>query len=582
MRDIGRKAFQNSAIFLLVFIGVKNLLSALPLRFAREFVHLYGLGDQVQAATFHGILSFLTGTLMLLLVWHLYRRVRIAWLVEILVLTASIVMQIIRYHRFTIPIVLIEGFILVVLALSHQDFSRRADRVSMKRALVFIAISFVLLIGNASVGLHMMQAHINDVHTVAKALYNSLRLLVFMDVSALQIKTLSGRLYADSLITLNWICMTASLILLLKPLVYDPIRSKSDRGRVRNITLLHGQNPSSYLALESDKKYFFGSSVEGVCAYTVVGRVMVCCGDMICDLECGFAFLTEVFGFCRMNGYDLLFLNITDAFRDLYQSAGFGIAKYGEDACFKLDEHTLAGGKIAKVRAAVNHAKKAGITTHEYSPNIHREPEIERRIQGISSEWLQEKKSPEMSFMLGSVGLDNPMDRRYFYSVDSEGDMLAFIVFLPYLEKKAWYADVTRRKPGTPQGAMEMILMDVFSVFRSEGADWVNLGLCPLHNVATGDKATLSEHLFAFIYEHMNDAYDFKALYHAKEKYAPTHWETRYLAFHPKPFSPQFAYAIVKSQNPKGISSLLFSGMKPFAFLAGTSSEKTERNATDE
>ena len=51
----------------------------------------------------------------------------------------------------------------------------------------------------------------------------------------------------------------------------------------------------------------------------------------------------------------------------------------------------------------------------------------------------------------------------------------------------------------------------------------------------------------------------FKALHHAKEKYAPSGWEERYIAYYPKPFSPQYAYAIVKAQNPENISKLVLS-----------------------
>jgi phosphatidylglycerol lysyltransferase len=88
------------------------------------------------------------------------------------------------------------------------------------------------------------------------------------------------------------------------------------------------------------------------------------------------------------------------------------------------------------------------------------------------------------------------------------------------------------------------------------------MGLSPLYNVASGDKATFNEKLFAYVYDNMNEAYDFKALHHAKEKYAPTSWEARFLAYYPKPFSPQFAYAMIKAQNPEKISKLVFSQLK--------------------
>ena len=562
MNSFMKRQIQNIAIFLLVIIGFGNLFVALPLKFAKEYEHIYGNMLDPNVAVTHGILSFLLGLIMLLLAYSLFKRVRNAWIIEVVVLFASLVLQIVHFHRFTVPIVIIELFVLLVLLLSYRDFSRLSDRVTLKWAFIFIGVSFTLLLVNASIGLYIMRAHINDVHTIYNALSSSVNLLIFMDTSVLDIKNNAGRIYADSLIILNWICIFASLLLLMKPLVYDYIHNKQDREKIRKLVLKYGQNPMSYLALENDKQYFFSKNVEGVCSYTIVGKVLVCCGDIICDKKDGFSFLTELLTFSRQNGLDILLLNVTGYFRDLYETAQFGIVKYGEDACFKLSEYSLAGGKVAKVRAAINHANKASISVWEYQPKTAYNLETEKEIVEISEEWLKSKKISEMTFMLGGLGLDNPLDRRYFYARDAQGKMLGFIVFLPYLNGSGYLADVTRRKSDAPQGVLEKIMYEAFLVLQAEGVELVNMGLSPLYNVASGDKATFSEKLFAYIYDNMNNAYDFKALHHAKEKYAPSFWEERYLAYYPKPFSPQYAYAIVKAQNPEKISKLFLSQLR--------------------
>jgi acetylornithine aminotransferase/acetylornithine/N-succinyldiaminopimelate aminotransferase len=73
-----------------------------------------------------------------------------------------------------------------------------------------------------------------------------------------------------------------------------------------------------------------------------------------------------------------------------------------------------------------------------------------------------------------------------------------------------------------------------------------------LGNGSSGS-AALTEKLFSYIYENMNSSYDFKALHHAKKKYAPTDWQPRYLAYYPKPFSLNYGYAILKVQMPDKI-----------------------------
>jgi len=554
-----KRQIQNFSILLLVLIGFENLLSALPFKFTRQVEHIYGHMIDPSYVMVHGVLSFMLGLLMLLLAYSLFKRIRNAWIIEVIFLSATVALQVVRFHQLMIPIVIIELFVLSVLVLSYKDFCRLPNKVTLKWAFVFIGVSFVLLLANASIGLYMMRGHINDVHSVFSALAGSIKLLIFMDASVLEIKSNYGRIYADTLIMINWICIFASTLLLMKPLVYNYIHDKQDMEKVRRLVLKYGQNPMSYLSLEKDKRYFFSSSVDGMCSYTIIGGVLVCCGDMICDKKDSFIFLNELLFFCKQNALDLLLLNITDYFLDLYKTAQFGVLKYGEDACFKLSEYTLAGGKVAKVRAAINHADKAGITVKEYKLEVARDLEIEKQIHQISEEWLRNKRTPEMSFMLGGVGLDNPLDRRYFYAIDAQEQMLGFVVFLPYLNGLGYLADVTRRRKNAPQGVLEKIIYEAFMIMKGEGAQWGNMGLSPLYNVASGDKTTLNEKFFAYIYDNLNYAYDFKALHHAKAKYAPTHWENRYLAYFPKPFSLQYAYAIVKSQCPQNIPKLVLS-----------------------
>lgn len=559
MNTYFKKAIQNTAIFLLILIGIKNLFVALPLRFTVRFMHFYSSIINHNAVAIHQVISFFMGLLMLLLVYRVYKRVRIAWIIEMVTLTVTIALQITRYHRLALPIVLIELFALIVLGLSYKDFSRISDKMTIKKAFGFILDSIILVLVNATIGMFMMKSHLTNIHDIWDALANSVKLLIFMDTSALSISGKIGEIYADSLITINWVFIIASAFLLLKPLVYNSIESKYDKERVRSLVMNFGQNPLAYLSLENDKKYFFGKHIDGVCSYQVVGNVFVVCGDMICDEKDGFIFLNEILAFCNQNGYDILFLNVTKTFIELYKMAGFGVLKYGEDACFKLTGYNLTGGKVAKVRAAINHANKAGITVIEYKPLESKDYTIENQISDITKEWLENKGGVEMGFMLGGTGLDNPLDRRYFYAIDTEGKMLGFVVLLPYLSGKGYLVDVTRRRNDAPQGVLEKIIYDAFMQMKEEGVIWGNMGLSPLYNVAEDDRATITEKLFNYIYENMNNSYHFKALHHAKEKYAPTEWQPRYLTYSPRPFLPGIAYALVRVQVGKGLTKIVIS-----------------------
>lgn len=557
-----KHSLEDPAIFLLILIGLKNLLTALPLKATQIFARYFDALIDPRALMLHHGLSFCLGVLMLLLARRLYQRVRLAWAVETAALSLTVIIQLWRYHEFTVPIVAAELFVLIVLWAFRKEFTRRSDPLTVRTALGFVAASAALLLLNATVGIYLMRGSLRSIHDLGDALLRSVELLVLMDTGVMGTRGRLAELYAGLLISLNWVCIVASAALLLKPLVYNPIVTRRDRERVRGLVNRYGQNPVSYLALEPDKRYFFGSAAEGVCAYAMVGDVMVVCGDPICAPEDGPALLSELTDYCKKNAFQLLFVNVTDCFRELYRKRGFGMAKVGEDACFHLADYTLAGGRAAKVRAAVNHAAKAGIAVFEYRPAEDRDPELEREIGEITAEWLKRKGGYEIQFMLGGTGLPDPMERRYFCARDPVGTLLGFVVFLPY--RGGYMADVTRRRSGAPQGVLESIICRAWAVFRDEGVEWGNMGLSPLYNVAASDKATMTEKLFTYVYENLNSGYGFKSLHHAKAKYGPTHWQPRYMACWPRSFTPAMAYAMVRCQIKTGfwqvVKETLFPG----------------------
>ena len=335
--------------------------------------------------------------------------------------------------------------------------------------------------------------------------------------------------------------------------------------RARDLVLKYGQNSLSYLTLENDKILFFSDKTDGVIAYGVVGHVIIVCGDPVCAPENISIILNEFHEFCHNHHDQCVFIGAKGTFIKDYEALGYKHIKAGDEAGFNLDEYKLSGGKMQKLRAMVNHANKAGLITHEYKPNEGRDLTIEDGIMNVSNAWLADKKSSELGFSVGSVGLENPLDRRYFYVTNEAGTIVAFNVFLPFAGPggKGYLCDVTRRLHDAPGGATEKLTFDAFMTFHDEGAKWGSLGLSPLANVhEEGQKDGFAIKLLEFVYEHCNDFYGFKDLHHAKDKYTPTDWTPSYYVYSSKHLNPDVIYAIIKIQNPGGISDFLLSNIK--------------------
>ena len=328
--------------------------------------------------------------------------------------------------------------------------------------------------------------------------------------------------------------------------------------QARELVRRHGQNHISYLALEDDKELYFGKNVPGVVAYGRVGKTILVCGDPITAPEDFADLLAEFRAFCESCSEQCAFLGTSDVFLEQYTALGYRHVKFGEEARFHLADYQLSGGKMAKMRAQVNHANKAGLTTYEYKPLENRDSSIEARLHMVSQQWLEGKKSGELGFTLGSVSLERPMDRRYFYAADPAGDIVAFHVYTPFAGMNGYVADITRRTSNAPGGVTEKINFDAFMTFHSEGVEWGSLGISPLANVLEADaKHSMDAKFLNLLYEKGNRFYGFKSLHLAKERTAPTVWVPGYLVYSTRHITPSLAYAMVKIQNPGGVKDFL-------------------------
>lgn len=550
------------AVLIIILLGAGNIMHSLPLRF-----RIRGGGYcffSPQMISLHRSMSAIIGFVLIFVSYWLFKRVRIAWIITLCLMTLSIFLHVLCYNGHINFVIFVELLVIIILALMHKDFSRATNPISLKLGIALAFVSIFLVLLNTTIGLLMLRPHFGDIHSFIDAFIDSCQLLFFMDISYIEPKTKVAVLFGNSEIILNWASILAALFFIVKPLIYQPIVSKIDREKIRKLLRLYSNNPISYLTVEDDKKYFWGSQVEGAIAYVIAGTVAVCAGDPICRQEDTILLLSEFIQFCKQNNHDICFCQVMPQTLRYFNDMGFGVTKYGEEAMFDLEKYELSGGKGLKIRNAVHHANKLGITVHEYKPLQHRDKYIEEQIREVSREWLQTKKGSEMSFLLGSISLNDPMDRRYFYAMGPDKTILGFVVFVPFLGGRGLMADVTRRKNTAPIGVMEKIIITAFDTVKNEGVKWGSLGLAPLYNVSNSEDSqkTFINSLLKYVFEHMNQFYGFKALYHYKKKYSPTNWEPRYLAYYPNIFTPQIAYSIVKAQNPKGIKDYLLVQMK--------------------
>ena len=522
------------------------------------------MGRMVQRA-FSLILFFLS--------FQLKKRKHSAWKITMFVLILSILRCIPELgesptHRIAF---VVDGLLLIGFGIFRTDFCCPASKRSRQEALLFLGASIVGILINAGLGYHYLKLAAQPSGSTvsfwesfckgAGMIFGINGDVMMSGADGIGLIANPWAQRAESLIFwFSWGCLLAAVLYAVRPWLEAPSDSR-DIQHARTLLHLYGKNPCSYLTLEEDKTLYFGKKVDGVIPYGTVDDTVIVNGDPVCADENFGALLAEFKEFCQKSAYKLFFLGLTDEYLEEYKKQGFGIVKAGEEARFKLTDYEISGKKGAKMRMNINHAVKAGITIKEYRINEKRDPEIEAGLMRVSEEWLSEKKSGLLTFTMGTVGLENPMDRRYFYAETAEGKIVAFVVFVPFMAGNGYMADVTRHGNDAPGGVMETIIYQAFQAFKEEGIAYGSLGVAPLTGL-DGKSANPIEKLLRFVYDNLNACYGFRDLYRAKEKYSPTEWVPSYYAYLPKVPTPDMFYAVVKIQNPQGIMDYVRSFLK--------------------
>lgn len=508
---------------------------------------------------------------------QLMKRRRTAWSVVVFVLLVNFIRGFSGYHRPAHVLIMVgDAVLLAAFVYFRDDFCCPASKRSKKGASAFLILTLAAIASNAGLSYHYMKiGALGSGGSLWESLASGTGMIFGMG-NGLPGKFGSSR-FEVAIFWFSWSCVLAAVLYAARPWIQARRSQKTDIQHARTLLNLYSRNPCSYLALEDDKYLYFGTKADGVIPYGAVGETVIVNGDPVCSDQDFPALLAEFKEFCQKSAHNLFFLSVTDHYLEEYQNQGFGFVKCGEEARFCLSEYEISGKKGAKMRMNINHATRAGVTVREYKVLEKRDPGLEKEFDRITQEWLKEKKSALLKFTLGSVGLEEPMDKRYFYASDASGKMVAFTVFVPFMGKNGYMADVTRHGKNAPGGVMETIIYQSFQVFREEGVEYGSLGVAPLAGLEERS-SNLVERLLRFVYDHLNQCYGFKDLYRAKEKYSPTQWLPSYYVYLPKIPTPDMFYAVARIQNPQGVWDYVSSMVKG-RFKRQEQNEKQSRKA---
>lgn len=523
-------------------MGVVNVLSAVTPSM-RDRLRLLERYSPLQVTRGGHLTSALAGFALLLLAVSLWRRKRVAWLLTVLVLLASIVTHLLKgldYEEASLAAAL-----LLILIFQRSHFHARSDPPSIRQGLLTLLAALGFTLAYGVIGFYLLDRHFR----VSFGLWAALRQTVVMFTQfydpGLQPITGFGRYFADSIYIVGMVTTGYALLMLIRPVLMRHGASLAERARAWEIVQAHGYTSLARLALLDDKLYYF-SPGGSVIAYVVEGRVAVALGDPIgprSDLpRCidGFKY------FCSLNDWLPAFYQVLPDHLKTYQRAGFRSFRIGQEGIVDLSCFTLEGGERRSIRSSVNKMRRLGYQAVVVQPP--HPPSLLRELSEISNEWLSERKTSEMRFSVGWF------DEAYLNTCpillvrNVEGRIEAFANIITEFQADEVSADMMRHRAGAEKGQMDFLFVSLFEWAKSNGYARFNFGLSALSGIGEMPEDPAIEHALRFVFEHVRQFYNFKGLHAYKDKFGPV-WLPRYLIYVNVASVPAVGAALIRANT---------------------------------
>jgi len=530
---------------LVTLIGGMNVIAALV---HRGNMHLWSWTHLVPFTVLHGTRTFvvLAGIFLVLLGNGLLHGRRTAWAAALVLLGGVTVSHLLRgFDPGTTGVTV--GAIALLLWRGH-DFRARPDVPTLARALRVASLALGLLVVYVALGFVTLRGQFAPVPTAALVVRQALERMAFLS-GPIAGATWKGRWFLDS-ITFAWGGVLAfSLFQVLRPVLRPIPDTPRDREQAGRLLRGYGLSTTSYMTTWPGNTILLDGARNAYLAYRLIGGVALVLGDPVGTPEGCARVIDEFVDLAAENGWTPCFYGATRPLLPEYARHGLAALQVGEDATIDLPSLAFRGKAWQDVRTAINRARREGID-FRLIDQASADPGIVRQLRTISSDWMAERKLPEMGFTLGK--LEDPPDPevRTAVAIDGTGRVEAFATWLPVYAEHGWVIDIMRRRDDAFPGVMEFLIAQSALAFKAEGAAFVSLSAAPLAWVSRDSEGRVLERALTVVGNRLDALYNFGSLYDFKRKFQPR-WEPLYLV-HPGATSlPRIGYAILRAYLPE-------------------------------
>ena len=131
---------------------------------------------------------------------------------------------------------------------------------------------------------------------------------------------------------------------------------------------------------------------------------------------------------------------------------------------------------------------------------------------------------------------------------DSVGQISAFANVVPEYRRNEVAVDLMRRREVVENGTMDFLFVSLLEWAKQQGYAEFSLGLSALSGIGEHSDDPVIERALRYIFQHVNQFYNFKGLHAFKDKFHPQ-WRPRYLVYHGPASLPLIATALVRADS---------------------------------
>ena len=317
-----------------------------------------------------------------------------------------------------------------------------------------------------------------------------------------------------------------------------------DVERARRLALQFGWNAMAYQIVNDGILHWFSSSCDAVVGYVRTHGVLLVVGAPICDHARLADVLEEWEQFVSERAARVCYFGAAGRVFDiLHGHADYSTVLLGAQPTWDPARWHEIPASTASLRSQIHRARNKGVLVTEFTPD---RATADPRLRICLEQWLRTRGLPTLHFLVEPHTLHDLRGRRIFVA-ERGAQVVGFINASPVAARRGWLVEQYVRGDGAPNGTIELLLDVMMRAVAADGAEYVTMGLVPLHEgtqLRPDENPAWLSVLLAATRVHGRRFYNFRGLERFKTKFRPHDWEPIYAISAEPKFSLRTLYAI--------------------------------------